>query len=95
MLGIAHLSDRFPGQISGGEKQRVALARALMAGPELLLLDESLSALDPDTRSKLQQKMLLVQQKTQIPFVMVTHDVGEAELMGDRIIRIENGRIQQ
>lgn len=92
MLKIGHLINRYPRQISGGEKQRVALARALMTAPDLLLLDESLSALDEDTRSSLQQELIILQREWKIPFVLVTHDTREAELLGDQIIRITNGR---
>lgn len=91
ILKIGHLRQRFPSQISGGEKQRVALARALMTEPELLLLDESLSALDQDTRGQLQQELLKVQSQWQIPFILVTHDPREAELLGSQIIKIDKG----
>ncbi|MHB8125439.1 MAG: ATP-binding cassette domain-containing protein [Desulfitobacteriaceae bacterium] len=91
MLKIEHLRNRYPGQISGGEKQRVALARALMTAPEVLLLDESLSALDQETRSMLQQELRKLQSQWQIPFILVTHDIREAELLGDQIIRISSG----
>ena len=92
MLKIEHLRKRYPSQISGGEKQRVALARALMTAPELLLLDEPLSALDQDTRSMLQQELRKLQRQWQIPFILVTHDSQEAELLGDQIIRINMGK---
>ena len=91
LLKIDHLRKRYPHQISGGEKQRVALARALMTEPELMLLDEPLSALDPETRQILQQELLKVQRKWQIPFILVTHDSKEAELLGDQIMKINNG----
>lgn len=91
MLKIQHLRNRYPNQISGGEKQRVALARALMTEPELLLLDEPLSALDQDTRSTLQQELLKLQAQWQIPFILVTHDVREAEMLGDQIIKLDHG----
>jgi molybdate transport system ATP-binding protein len=92
MLKIEHLKNRYPNQISGGEKQRVALARALMTEPELLLLDEPLSALDHDTRSILQQELLKLQAQWQIPFILVTHDVKEAEMLGNQIIKLDRGK---
>ncbi|MFZ3102202.1 MAG: ATP-binding cassette domain-containing protein [Desulfitobacteriaceae bacterium] len=92
MLKIDHLRKRYPREISGGEKQRVALARALMTRPELLLLDEPLSALDQDTRRTLQQELLKLQRQWQIPIILVTHDTIEAELLGDQIIRITCGK---
>ena len=95
MLKIEHLRNRYPHQISGGEKQRVALARALMTEPELMLLDEPLSALDQDTRSALQQELLKLQAQWQIPFILVTHDIKEAEMLGDQIIRLEHGKQQE
>lgn len=93
MMGILHLQDRYPQQISGGEKQRVALARALVTKPEIMLLDEPLSALDQEIRSELQLELKKLQRQWQIPFVLVTHDLNEAEILGDQIIRINQGKL--
>ncbi|MGI5901125.1 MAG: ATP-binding cassette domain-containing protein [Desulfitobacteriia bacterium] len=93
MLGIFHLQDRYPQEISGGEKQRVALARALMIEPEIMLLDEPLSALDQETRRELQRELRNIHKQWQIPIVLVTHDLTEAEILGDQIIRIEQGKL--
>ncbi|ADG83074.1 ATP-binding cassette domain-containing protein [Thermincola potens] len=92
MFHITHLQDRLPAQLSGGEKQRVALARALMTEPELLLLDEPLSALDPTIRFGLQKELKELQRQWRIPFILVTHDMQEAQFLGDRIIRLEKGK---
>jgi molybdate transport system ATP-binding protein len=94
MLKIEHLRDRYPSQISGGEQQRIALARALITTPDLLLLDEPLSALDQDTRSTLQLELRRLQIQWQIPFILVTHDTQEANLLGDQIIKINGGKQQ-
>ena len=91
LLKIEQLEKRNIGQLSGGEKQRVALARALMARPRILLLDEPLSALDKATRLELQQELKSMQELWKIPFILVTHDLEEAKLMGDHILYMENG----
>jgi len=90
---IAHLADRYPAELSGGETQRVALARALTARPEALLLDEPFSALDAETRRAVGDEVRAAQRAWRIPFVFVTHDRAEAERLGDRMIFIRNGRI--
>lgn len=92
LLKIGHLADRFIGRLSGGEKQRVALARALMAEPDILLLDEPLSSLDRATRLELQAELKRMHELWRIPFVLVTHDLQEAEALSNRILFIENGR---
>jgi molybdate transport system ATP-binding protein len=92
LLKIEHLGDRFTDRLSGGEKQRVALARALMAEPEILLLDEPLSALDNDTRFELQAELKRIHKLWKIPFILVTHDSDEANALGDNVLFLEQGR---
>ncbi|AXH99183.1 ATP-binding cassette domain-containing protein [Sporosarcina sp. PTS2304] len=93
VLGIEHLLQKYPHQISGGEKQRVGLARALAARPSVLLLDEPLSALDKETRKQCQDELLRLHEMWKIPFIIVTHDLEEAERLGDRIIYLDHGKI--
>ena len=91
-FGVNHLVDRYPRQLSGGEKQRVALARALAVQPRLLLLDEPFSALDRDIKLSMRQDIKKLHEKWRIPFVLVTHDEEDAAFLGDRIISLEKGR---
>ena len=92
-FSLAPLAERAIGALSGGEKQRVALARALMSQPQLLLLDEPLSALDADTRLQLQDELNALHEEWRIPLLLVTHDLDEARRIGDRILFLEQGRI--
>ncbi|PIC73869.1 ABC transporter ATP-binding protein [Sporosarcina sp. P17b] len=94
VLGIEHLLQKYPHQISGGEKQRVGLARALATQPSVLLLDEPLSALDRETRIQCQDELLRLHDRWKIPFIVVTHDLDEAERLGDRIIYLNEGQIE-
>jgi ABC-type Fe3+/spermidine/putrescine transport system ATPase subunit len=95
LLGIEHLLYRKPATLSGGEKQKVALARAIVTDLEVLLLDEPLGALDPQTRDNVQQELLKLQDELGITVLHVTHDFEEAITMGDRIAVIGEGAIQQ
>ncbi len=95
ILGITKLLSRRIDQISGGEGQRVALARALAHEPELLLLDEPLSALDPKLRETLQTEIREIQQKLRVSSIYVTHNQEEAFAISDRIAVLENGTISQ
>ncbi len=95
LLHIDHLLHRNPGTLSGGEQQRVALARALIVEPRLLLLDEPLSALDPETREGLQQELASVHQALGTTTLHVTHDFEEAVALGDRIAVMREGQIVQ
>ena len=94
-LGIAHLLDRRPDGLSGGERQRVALGRALAAKPQVLLLDEPLSALDDDTREPLADLLHRVQRETAVTVLHVTHHRSEAARLADILFRLEDGRIRE
>ena len=95
LLEIAHLLDRRPDTLSGGEKQKVALARALSVKPEVLLLDEPLSALDPETREGVQRELRQLHNQLKITTIHVTHDFEEAVALGDRIAVLGDGCIHQ
>lgn len=98
MLDMVHLkdqADKFPHQLSGGQQQRIALARALAPKPEMLLLDEPLSALDAKVREELRGEIRLLQQRLGITTIMVTHDQEEALTMADIIVVMQNGRVMQ
>lgn len=91
-LGIRSLADRLPDQLSGGQAQRVAIARAVAAHPTLLLLDEPFSALDPLTRADAQAWLRRVHEQRGLTTVLVTHDLAEAALLGDRVAVLRAGR---
>ena len=95
MVGLAGYEERHPRRMSGGQQQRVALARALAPKPQLLLLDEPLSALDLQLRKEMQVELKRLQAETGITFVFVTHDQEEALTMSDRIGVMSAGRLQQ
>jgi ABC-type sugar transport system ATPase subunit len=88
-LGVAHLLDRLPDKLSGGEKQRVALGRALAADPKVLLLDEPLSALDEARRGELTALLRRVQRDHAVTVLHVTHSKTEAEALADRVFHLE------
>ena len=92
MLKIMHLQDRYPAQLSGGEKQRVALARALMMEPDLLLLDEPLSATDAQIRRELQIELKKIQRTWEIPFILVTHSHKEMDALADEVVFLKDGQ---
>ena len=95
LIRLPHLADRFPYQLSGGQQQRVALARAIATKPQLLLLDEPLSALDAKIRVSLREEIRSLQRKLGITTIFVTHDQEEALSMSDRIVVMSEGRIEQ
>ncbi|HMN46984.1 MAG TPA: ABC transporter ATP-binding protein [Povalibacter sp.] len=91
MVGLSHAADRKPAELSGGMRQRVAVARALAMSPEILLLDEPLSALDALTRSRLQDEIESIWRRQRKTVILVTNDVDEALLLADRIIPLTPG----
>ena len=91
-LKIAHLVDRYPHQLSGGEQQRAALARALIQPPDLLLLDEPFSSLDWQTREHIWHKVKSLLQALQITTLLVTHEPKEADFLAERQVRLHLGR---
>jgi spermidine/putrescine transport system ATP-binding protein len=95
LVQLPHLANRKPAQLSGGQQQRVALARALANRPKVLLLDESLSALDAKLRKEMQLELKRLQLETGITFVFVTHDQEEALTMSDRIAVMKHGKLEQ
>jgi molybdopterin-binding protein len=95
LLGISHLLHRRPDTLSGGEKQKVALGRAIVTQPELLLVDEPLSALDPETRESVRQELRRLHKSLGITILHVTHDFEEAIALGNRIAVIGEGRLMQ
>ncbi len=95
LLGISHLLERKPNTLSGGERQKVALARALSTKPQVLLLDEPLSALDPETREAIQRELRRIHDRLKVTTIHVTHDFEEAIALGDYIAVLGEGGIKQ
>jgi ABC-type Fe3+/spermidine/putrescine transport system ATPase subunit len=92
-FGISHLADRYPSQMSGGEKQRAALARAIATDPRILLLDEPFSSLDPPSARRLRSELKDHQRRLGITTIFVTHNWEEARQLADRIGVIRAGRL--
>jgi putative spermidine/putrescine transport system ATP-binding protein len=95
LIKLPHLAERYPWQLSGGQQQRVALARALANEPRVLLLDEPLSALDAKIRVSLREDIRALQRKLGITSIFVTHDQEEALSISDRIVVMNEGRVEQ
>ncbi|HEX3897330.1 MAG TPA: ATP-binding cassette domain-containing protein [Rudaea sp.] len=95
LIRLPDIARRFPRELSGGQRQRVALARALAARPKILLLDEPFGALDPLTRDELADDYRRIHDELHLTTVMVTHDMTEALLLGDRIAVMRDGTIAQ
>jgi len=95
-FGVDGLADRYPDQLSGGQAQRVAILRAVATRPQLLLLDEPFSALDPATRADLQQWLTTLTTELGVTVLLVTHDVEEALTLAQRVVLLaDGGRIQR
>jgi len=95
LVQLPHVADRYPKQLSGGQQQRIALARAIVIEPDVLLLDEPLSALDANLREDMRVELKRIQHQIGITTVFVTHDQSEALAMSDRIVVMSNGRVEQ
>ena len=95
MVGLGDYADQYPEQLSGGMQQRVGIARALTNDPEVLLMDEAFSALDPLIRKDMQDEMVEIQAKMKKTIVFITHDLDEALRLGDRIALMKDGAIVQ
>ncbi|WP_375035138.1 glycine betaine/L-proline ABC transporter ATP-binding protein [Enterococcus gallinarum] len=93
--GLLSFKDQYPDQLSGGMQQRVGLARALANDPEILLMDEAFSALDPLIRREMQDELLELQANVQKTIIFITHDLNEALRIGDRIALMKDGQIMQ
>lgn len=95
LLNIEKLLQRYPSEISGGERQRVALGRAILRKPKIFLFDEPLSSLDAQMRLQLRVEIQRLHQRLNVPMIFVTHDQNEALTLGDRVVVLNEGRLQQ
>lgn len=95
LVGLKGYEDQYPGQLSGGMQQRVGLARALTNNPDILLMDEPFSALDPLIRREMQSELIRLQKHLQKTIIFITHDVNEAFKLGDRIAVMKDGHVVQ
>jgi ABC-type Fe3+/spermidine/putrescine transport system ATPase subunit len=94
-LGLDEVADKYPDRLSGGQRQRIALARGLIVEPDILLLDEPLGALDANLRKTIQNELKLLQKNLGITFVFVTHAQSEALALSDRVVVMNQGRVEQ
>jgi len=94
-LDLASLAANHPAQLSGGQKQRVALARALVARPRLLLLDEPFSALDSRLRERMRRELSELQQRLDIPMLLITHDADDVGAFGDQVVQVSDGGVRE
>jgi molybdate transport system ATP-binding protein len=90
---LGEVADQYPHELSGGQKQRTALARALVTQPRALLLDEPFAALDPALRARMRSELKDLQQRLQVPMVLITHDPEDAAVFGDHVLDLRDGRL--
>ena len=95
MVGLSHTADRKPTQLSGGQQQRIALARSLVTRPQVLMLDEPLSALDENLRVRMRTELRKIQKQFGMTFIQVTHHVEEAFSLSDQVVVMTHGRVDQ
>ncbi|AUG53117.1 ABC transporter ATP-binding protein [Thalassospira marina] len=95
LVQLPHVAERYPNQLSGGQQQRIALARAIVIEPDVLLLDEPLSALDANLREEMRVELKRIQRELGIATVFVTHDQSEALAMSDKLVVMNNGVVEQ
>ena len=95
LVQLPHVGDRYPKELSGGQQQRIALARAIVIEPDVLLLDEPLSALDANLREDMRVELKRIQERIGVTTVFVTHDQSEALAMSDQIVVMSEGRVEQ
>lgn len=92
-FGLREIAGQYPSEISGGQKQRVALARALVAHPDIVLLDEPFSALDPALRARMREELHALQSNLDVPMVVISHDPADVEILADHVLEVREGRI--
>ena len=93
LFGLAALAGQYPSELSGGQRQRTALARALVTEPRALLLDEPFSALDPTLRTTMRAELLALQERLQVPMILITHDPEDATALGQHVVEMRNGSL--
>ncbi|CAG9184502.1 ATP-binding cassette domain-containing protein [Cupriavidus pinatubonensis] len=92
-FGLREIVGNYPAEISGGQKQRVALARALVAQPDIVLLDEPFSALDPALRIRMREELRALQASLDVPMLVISHDPADVEALGEHVLEIREGKI--
>lgn len=92
-FGLREITGHYPAEISGGQKQRVALARALATRPDIVLLDEPFSALDPALRARMRAELRALQDSLDVPMLVISHDPDDVAALGDHVLEIRGGRI--